>query len=143
MMSEKLSSACGLALGLAIFSLVAVGCGGSSGGSGGGQVAPATHTALVVGDASGAAYDAITSKYKIVHGSGSENPAKFDLILFDGNSTDAQQLHDNPGTSAFLYAGKMLVIVNPFLSHRDKGLKGILWVRPLGSSSGSNCIRKL
>jgi len=109
------------------------GCGGSSGSSAPAP-GPSEPLALVVGSASGPAYQAIAQKYRTVQGTGSEDPQNYSLILFDGNTTTPQQLNANPGTSNFLNSGKMLVVVNATTAHRELGLKGIVWVRPLGSS---------
>jgi len=109
------------------------GCGGS-GGSSAPAPSPSEPLALVVGSASGPAYQAIAQQYRIVQGTGSEDPQNYSLILFDGNTTTPQQLNANPGTSNFINSGKMLVVVNATTAHRELGLQGIVWVRPLGSS---------
>ncbi len=63
-------------------------------------------------------------------GTGSEDPANFDLIVFDGNRVTPQQLNSNPGLANFFHAGKIVTIVNPTDSDRTDGLHRVFWFHP-------------
>jgi hypothetical protein len=86
---------------------------------------------LVVGSASGPAYDAIVQESaSVTIGTGSEDPANFDLIVFGGNRVTRQQLNSNPGLANFFHAGKIVTIVNPTDSDRTDGLHRVFWFHP-------------
>jgi hypothetical protein len=91
--------------------------------------------ALVVGKAGGPVYRALRRRYKVTPGTGSEDPTKFDLVIFDGNHHSGQDLHDSPATSNFLANGKMLIILNNTEDHRGH-LGGMLWAHAQGTSPG-------
>ena len=89
--------------------------------------------ALLMGKASGPVYRVLQQRYKIQHGRGTEDPAPFDLVIFDGNQHSGQELHDNPATTKFLTAGKILVVLNNTEDHR-RHLGGLLWAHAPGAS---------
>jgi hypothetical protein len=100
----------------AILLLVALGllpgCGGGSSG-GGTPPAPQTPTALVVGQAAGTIYDELASAYRIDTGTGQESATGYDVVIYDGNYTSADQIDNLPTTINFLAAGKILIVLNP------------------------------
>jgi|GEM_PF-2618132 len=116
--------------------LWAGGCGGN-GSSSSPTVLP---QALVVGSAGGTVLQTIQSQYKLVPGTGSEDPTPYAMIIFDGNNTTPAQLQANPGVTNFLAAGKAVVILNNTEGHRSIGLKGAVWAHAEGSSPATGWI---
>jgi hypothetical protein len=110
-------------------------CGGSSNSS-----PAAMPQALVAGAASGPVLQTIGTQYRLVAGSGSEDPGPYAMIIFDGNNTTPAQLQANPGVANFLAAGKAVVILNNTEDHRSAGLKGAVWAHAEGSSPAAGWI---
>lgn len=93
------------------------GCGGSSGG--GTPPAPQTPSALVVGRASGPIYDELSNAYQVDTGTGQEFAAGYDVLIYDGSYTAANQIDALPTTINFLAAGKILIVLNPSQDDRQ------------------------
>jgi hypothetical protein len=106
---------------------------GAGCGSDNGSASTTTPQALIVGSASGSTYQAIQSRFRIVRGTGVEDPTPFQMIVFDGNNTTPAQLQANPGVMRFLQAGKAVVILNNTEAHRS-GLSGAIWAHAQGAS---------
>ena len=107
------------------------GCGDDSDGT---PPAAPVGRVLVVGDAHGAVLDEIRSQYATAPGTGAEDPAPFDMIIFDGDETAPDELLANPGAANFLAAGKAVVVLNDTEAHRSSGLGALLWAHAEGAS---------
>ena len=82
-------------------------------GCGGGGGPPPEPTALLVGAASGPIYDDLASAYHVSSGTGSESPAGYDLLIYDGESLTPEQIESLPSTNNFLNASKIVVVLSP------------------------------
>ncbi len=120
-------SRCGLVL---VGALLCGACGDGSSSSG-----ATTRQALVVGDAHGPVMQSLQESYRVVRGRGDEDPARFDLIVFDGTSTSPDALRANAGVGNFLRAGKALVLLNHTEAHRE-ATSGVVWAHARGASPG-------